>query len=120
MSGPSLPRMPWYPSSFYASTRTWPFIARAVYRELLDVEWDSGPLPNDAEALRAMLGVKPADWRTAWPLVAPKFELGQDGRLRNPRLEQHRAESLRIVEKKRNAANKRWGKNIVPIRGKHS
>lgn len=50
-----MPRMPWYPSSFYASTRSWPLIARAIYRELLDTQWDSGGLPNDPGALRAML-----------------------------------------------------------------
>jgi hypothetical protein len=110
--------MPWYPSNFYASTRTWPFIARAVYRELLDIEWDSGPLPNDPEALRSMLNVKPADWRTAWRYVNPKFELGEDGRLRNARLEVHRAKALALIEKRRSAANQRWNKNVIPLGGK--
>ena len=100
----SMPRMPWYPSSFAASTRTWPFIARAVYRELLDIEWDAGGLPSAPHELRSMLNVSAAEWRKAWPLVAPKFELCEDGLLRNRRLEQHRAEAVRLHEQRHRSA----------------
>lgn len=113
-----MPRMPWYPSSFYASTRTWPFIARAVYRELLDVQWDAGGLPADPEALRTMVGVTQAKWRVAWPLVKQKFELDQDGQLRNQRLEEHRAYALKLTERRRDAANKRWAIDggVIPLK----
>ena len=74
-----MPRMPWYPSSFFDSTRTWPFVARAIYRELLDISWDAGCLPADPEELRKMLGVAVSDWQKAWPLVSPKFRADNDG-----------------------------------------
>ncbi len=115
---PQMPRMPWYPSSFYASTRTWPFIARAVYRELLDVQWDAGGLPADPEALRKMLGVEPADWSKTWQIVETKFELDQGGQLRNRRLEAHRTRALELTETRRNAANRRWAKDssVIPLK----
>lgn len=116
---PQMPRMPWYPASFYATTRTWPFIARAVYRELLDIQWDAGGLPDDTEALRNMLGVTPKEWRLAWPFVGPKFQIGDDGLLRNARLEQHRDRALELQEHRRRGAQttnrKRWG-TVVPLR----
>lgn len=115
---PQMPRMPWYPSSFYASTRTWPFLTRAIYRELLDTQWDAGGLPSDQETLRTMLGVTAEQWRAAWPLIQPKFELGSDGLLRNRRLELHRETALELSGKRRGAANKRWGNDqkVVPIK----
>ena len=102
--------MPWYAESFYGSTRTWPFIARAVYRELLDTQWMVGGLPPDEDSLRAALGVTAKEWRAAWPFIAPKFKAGDDGLLRNPRLEAHRAIAIELSEKRRGAANARWGK----------
>ena len=112
--------MPWYPSSFYASTRTWPFVARAIYRELLDASWDAGGLPTDHEALRAMIGVTVAEWRSAWPLVQPKFGIGDDGLFRNPRREAHRERAQELSEKCSGAANKRWrtSQKVVPIKPK--
>ena len=106
---PQMPRMPWYPSAFYATTRPWPFIARAVYRELLDIQWDAGALPDDPDALRNMIGVTPKEWRVAWPIVGPKFQAGDDGMLRNARLEAHRLVALQLSDKRRDAANARWG-----------
>ena len=108
-----MPRMPWYPRDFAASTRTWPFIARAIYRELLDVSWDVGGLPAESETLRAMLGVSVGDWRKACPLVMAKFIAGDDGLLRNSRLEHHRQEARTLQAKRTEsaieAARRRWG-----------
>ncbi len=116
---PQMARMPWYPSSFYAATRTWPFIPRAIYRELLDIQWDSGGLPSDHERLRSMLGVTDEQWQAAWPLIQPKFELGVDGMLRNERLEEHRAEAIELSKKRRKAAETRWNDDddtVTPFR----
>jgi hypothetical protein len=65
-----------------------------------------------------MLGLKPTEWRIAWSLVAAKFERGEDGRLRNARLERERAQALALVEKRRGAAKSRWRKrgNVVPLK----
>lgn len=104
---------PWIPRDFLASTRDWSLSQRAVYRELLDAQWDSGGLPDDAAALRALARATPAEWRAAWPRVDPKFPLGADGLRRNLRLEGHRARSEREHARKRQGAEqtnaKRWG-----------
>ena len=117
---PQLHRMPWYPSSFYATTRTWPFIARAIYRELLDVQWDAGGLPAAQDALRALVGVTAKEWRTAWSFIRPKFQLSDDGLLRNARLEAHRADALMLHAKRKDGAAKtnakRRGGTVVPLR----
>lgn len=109
---PQMPRMPWYPSSFFATTRTWPLIARAIYRELLDISWDAGGLPPDPKTLQSMIGATASEWSRAWPLVAPKFSPGPDGLLRNDRLEKHRTEAIELHKmshlKAKDAAVKRW------------
>lgn len=109
---PQLPRMPWYPSSFFASVRTWPPIARFVYRELLDISWDAGGLPANPEELRGMVGVTPSEWARAWRYLESKFKPGPDGLLRNPRLERHRSEALELHERRhrsaKDAAAARW------------
>lgn len=110
-----LASMPWYPRDFRSATLGWPLVARAVYRELLDAQWDVGGLPTDAEMLRAICMATPDEWRLAWPIVAPKFERGVDGRLRNLRLEAHRERALQRAadnrDKAKKAANARWTGN---------
>lgn len=96
---PQFARLPWYPRDFASATRTWPLIARAVYRELLDVQWDdggaeAGTLPDGEQELRELVRASAADWRVAWPYVAPKFPKVPGGR-RNARLEEHRAAAVR-------------------------
>jgi uncharacterized protein YdaU (DUF1376 family) len=108
---PSLPRLPWYPAAFAGATRDWPLLARGLYRELLDAQWDLGSVPADERSLRSMVRATAAEWRKAWPWVQPKFVLGDDGRLRNSRLELHRKHALELIEKKRRAALERWEGN---------
>lgn len=115
---PQFARMPWYPRDFKSSTLAWPLAARAIYRELLDAQWDvggagAGVLPDDEAVLRRMVDATPTEWRAAWPLVAPKFPRVPGGR-QNPRLEEHRAAAVREFEgRQRGAAStnrKRWGR----------
>jgi uncharacterized protein YdaU (DUF1376 family) len=91
---PQMAKMPWYPRDFASATRAWPLAARAIYRELLDAQWDMGSLPDDATDLRALALATPAEWRIGWRYVEPKFPIGADGRLRNPRLEMHRRKAI--------------------------
>ena len=114
---PQFPRMPWYPRDFASATRGWPLAARAVYRELLDAQWDAGGLepgllPDDESVLRGIAGATPAEWRIAWRLVKPKFPRVDGGR-RNERLEHHRQEAVReYLNRRKGAAStnaKRWG-----------
>jgi uncharacterized protein YdaU (DUF1376 family) len=109
---PGLPRLPWYPRDFASATRGWPLVARAVYRELLDASWDVGGLPNDEVLLKKMAGASTREWNRAWPLVREKWQVDDDGFLRNARLEQHRRYALDQREKAKNkavnAAKTRW------------
>ena len=121
LAGPQMARMPWFPRDFASATRSWPLPARAVYRELLDVSWDIGGLPSDPEILCRLVGATPAEWDAAWPLVSAKFEMGEDGKLRNARLETHRAKAFELWRRQSAGAratnSKRWPK-IVPIHDK--
>jgi uncharacterized protein YdaU (DUF1376 family) len=117
MKAPAFQRMPWYPRDFACATRGWPLAARAIYRELLDAQWDAGgsnpgTLPADERVLRQVAGATPGEWRSAWPLVSPKFPLVDGGR-RNERLEEHRQAAMAEFQKKSQAGKlgnqKRWG-----------
>jgi len=119
-SGPQFARMPWYPRDFASSTRGWPLVARGVYRELLDSQWDlgglnhGGILPEDQEALRVLAGASAPEWLIAWPFVEPKFPLVPGGR-QNARLEAHRQNAVKEFLGHRRGAEmtnrKRWGKS---------
>lgn len=113
---PQMARMPWYPRDFASATRGWPLVARGIYRELLDAQWDLGGLPNDAEVLRGIAGASPAEWRRGWPVVRSKFRVGPDGRLRNARLEQHRETALNLRKRAKSGAKGRWG-HLRPVDG---
>jgi uncharacterized protein YdaU (DUF1376 family) len=115
--------MPWVPRDFRSSTIGWPLVAKAVYRELLDAQWDMGTLPSDPQELRAICGASESEWAKAWPKVAGKFPENSHGR-QNEKLEHHRASSMQLFEKRRNAsevANRaRWGSDPQQIRnGSH-
>ena len=110
---PQMAKMPWYPRDFASATRGWPLGARGAYRELLDAQWDMSSLPGELGELRAIAAATPAEWRIAWPFLAPKFPTGEDGRRRNPRLELHRRKALEQFNKQSaagRAGNRgRWG-----------
>jgi hypothetical protein len=97
---PNLFMMPWFPRDFLAATRGWRLIPRAIYRELLDVQWEQGGLPPDSGALRILIGATPAEWRSGWAQVEPKFPVDADGLRRNRRLEGHRQKSISIALKR--------------------
>jgi uncharacterized protein YdaU (DUF1376 family) len=95
MSNRELPFMPWYPDQFEASTRAWTWLERALYRALLDVQWQLGGLPTDPERVRLSVGFPETEFRTAWPIVSEKFKKGRGGLLVNERAEYHKNESLK-------------------------
>jgi uncharacterized protein YdaU (DUF1376 family) len=114
---PPFARMPWYPRDFASATRTWPLVARGAFRELLDAQWDLGGsqpglLPNDPEELRELARTTPAEWKTAWRFLEPKFPQVEGGR-RNERLEAHRQIAIEEYQSRRKGAQKtnakRWG-----------
>lgn len=72
----STPWYPWYPQDFRGDPKVallnWR--ARAAYRELLDLSWGVGPIPDPVAALRAV-GI-PA---RLWDAVRPCWTEGPDG-----------------------------------------
>jgi len=121
MSAKPLPFMPWYPARFLSSTRGWPLTARAIYRELLDCQWELGGLPADPGELRRMIGATPAEWKYWRQFAERKFPIDADGQRRNATLEEHRTKSAAIRERNREGAGKtnakRWGGKVVPFPG---
>ncbi len=95
--------MPWYPRDFASSTRGWPLIARGVYRELLDAQWDLGSLPADPKRLQAICGATDEEWVIAWPEIESKFPLAEASR-RNLKLEEHRAKAHDLYESRAKGA----------------
>jgi uncharacterized protein YdaU (DUF1376 family) len=94
MSGDRLPMLPWFPRDFLSATRGWKLIERGLYRELLDAQWELGPLPSDTNELSDIAGAKPSEFAAAWPKVRSKFVDDGSGRLINLKLEQHRASAI--------------------------
>lgn len=118
---PHFAMMPWFPRDFASSTLLWPLIARGAYRELLDLQWNlssvtqGGVLPDEQEKLRTAIRATSAEWKVAWPHVAPKFPKITGGR-QNSRLEHHRQEAVKKYLARRKGAlltnTKRWGASL--------
>jgi uncharacterized protein YdaU (DUF1376 family) len=117
MTASGFPWLKWFPRDFASSTRGWPLVARGVYRELLDCQWDLGGsqpgiLPDDPEQLRELARARASEWKVAWRFVARKFPRVAGGR-QNARLEEHRKASIRELTGRQKGAQrtnaKRWG-----------
>jgi hypothetical protein len=101
---------PWYWSAFNKSTRGWPFIARAIYRELLDIQWQEGSIPKTPEKARIVVGCTLADWQIAWPFCEEKFPLNGNKTCRQNWVQaQQRQKSVKLVSQKR-ASGRAGGK----------
>src|SRR5690242_15879636 len=115
---PVLHWYPWMPGDFLRISRGWPLVARAVYRELLDAQWDVVRLPKSDEELRRIVRASPREWAKAWPLVEPHFPLDGEHR-QNFQLEIQRGDAvLKHQSRKRGAAKtnaKRWGSKLVSM-----
>lgn len=95
--------MPWFPRDFLAATIGWRLLDRALYRCLLDAQWELGALPHDEEELARIAGATKSEFDAAWPRVKAKFRSNAEGLLQNDRLEEHRQKALQIRDDKRRA-----------------
>src|SRR5688572_5537278 len=57
----------WITGDYLQLTRGWPLAARAIYRELLDAQWDGGGLPPDPDRLREIARARSDEWKEGWP-----------------------------------------------------
>jgi len=109
-----LAMMPWFTGDFMRSTRGWPLTARAVYRELLDAQWDIGNLPIDPAELAAMIGASKEEWAKGWGRCECKFPIVNGSHRQNAKLERVRATAFEYHAERSEAGKKgaaaRWGK----------
>lgn len=86
MSNTPLGYYKWFPRDFYSSVtvRGMSFTARAIYRELLDIQWESERLPN-AKQLPSILQVTLEQWNEFAEHLDVLFPDGQNERLKSLR-----------------------------------
>lgn len=108
-----------YARDWLMGTRELPPEARGVYIDLLCLAWDKDGLTTDQNAIVAYLAISPAKFRRIWPMISDKFVDAEDGRLRNPRQEQQRAE-LEGLRQKRAEAGQKGGLAKAQANGKPS
>jgi uncharacterized protein YdaU (DUF1376 family) len=100
--------MPWFHSSFLASTQGWTLEERGAYFMLLGAQWESGPLSTDLNRLAGIVNVSSAKFRVLWETIGGKFNSTASG-LINDRLEEHRTKSLWLSSRRRFGAAKTNG-----------
>lgn len=105
--------LPLFFGDFLASTYTWDGEEQALYLLLLGYQWTAGPLPDDPARLARAVRYDPKRFTKLWATVSAKFAARDDGAgLVNVRLEEHRANSIEIGERKSRAgkagAEARW------------
>jgi uncharacterized protein YdaU (DUF1376 family) len=101
------PAFSFYAKDFMLSTVTMSLAERGAYITLLSYQWDRGAIPADLPALARLCGCSVPQARAIWKVLGPKFVLGEDGLLRNARLEQERVKQAERREQL--AANGRLG-----------
>lgn len=96
---------PWFkffPADFLGGVVELSSEERGSYITLLCAQWQTGSLPPELERLERIAGGRVS------PAVLGKFIAGDDGRMRNQRLESHREEATAKSRKATDAAAKRW------------
>jgi len=100
-----LPYIPLFTADFLGGVRFLTPHAIGVYIQLLCVEWESGPLPNDKVELERIV----RGFGVAWPELAEKFQIDGKGRLFNERLEEEREYLLNKSNAGKAGSKARWG-----------
>lgn len=113
--------LPLFFGDFLASTYTWDGEEQALYLLLLGYQWTAGPLPAEPVRLAKAVRYDPKRFAKLWLTVSSKFTQVGAG-LVNLRLEQHRAHSIEVGERKVRAgkagAEARWnGRTDAPANG---
>lgn len=102
--------LPLFFGDFLASTAEWDGgEERALCLLLLGYQWSLGSLPADLRKLRKLADWDEGIFERCWKTVRTKFE-ERDGRLMNPRLEEHRQKAVALSQK--NAASGRKGADV--------
>jgi len=105
--------MKFYPQDWLVGARAMPLAAKGAYIDLLAYSWDN-PLPEDPAALARIVGATLDEFLALWDgWLRAKFQRGEDGHLRNARLEEVRSGQLAIHEQRVSAGRRggeaKWG-----------
>ncbi len=95
--------LPLFVGDFMASTATWTGPERGLYVQLLMFQWASGPLPADLRRLARVVGYDWDEFTAVWTQISGKFtEI--DGKLANPKLEEHRIKNAEVQARRHERA----------------
>jgi uncharacterized protein YdaU (DUF1376 family) len=110
----SLPWHKWFHSNWLASlTRLSAHLdGRGLYRDLLDVYYQEGGIPEDRDQLIQIAATTPEEFDKAWPQIQHKFEPdpARPGWLVNAKAEEVLAKSIKTSEKQSICAKRGWVK----------
>ena len=103
-----LPSMPFFVGDYLSSrkVRMMTPAERGVYTHLLFQIWQDGPIQDDERTLVLLADCERSDFRKCWPAVSEMFVKGQDGLLRNEKLEEVRESALRLKQNRSKAGSK--------------
>jgi uncharacterized protein YdaU (DUF1376 family) len=103
------PAFPFYAQDFLVDVSEWSAEEVGVYVRLLATQWINGSINSEPERLIISGG---PEVLKAWPTVCTKFKKGDDGRLRNNKLEEIREEKNFFLKKQsengKKGAEARW------------
>jgi uncharacterized protein YdaU (DUF1376 family) len=105
------PAFQFYPQDFLVGTADMTPEEVGAYIRLLCYQWAKGSLPNDQAKCAAMA----ASHGNAIASIWHKFGIGEDGRMRNERLELVRLEQDQYRSKQSENAKKRWVGNATAM-----
>jgi uncharacterized protein YdaU (DUF1376 family) len=113
------PAFQFYAGDFLQGTAEMTLEETGLYIRLLCHQWIAGSIPSEPSRASALAHTTAEAFERLWPVVAPKFRAGPDGRLRNARLEAAREAQRQWREGQRAAgkagAEKRWRGHGEPI-----
>lgn len=99
------PAFQFYANDFMDATRFWEANAVGLYIRCLCIQWTQGAIPADLKMLARGINCELAELQEVWLQVGQKFELCEDGNLRNSRLEEVRDRQKEISDKRSAAAH---------------
>lgn len=92
-----------YANDFMDGTRSWDANAVGLYIRCLCVQWTHGSIPSDLKVLARAIHCDRSELESVWPVLGEKFPAGEDGKLRNRRLEEVRERQQSISAKRSKA-----------------
>lgn len=98
------PVLPLYYNDINSSTEHWSDEEFGAYMRLLIHQWDKGFIPDDHTRLRRIADTAKKHWK----ILKQKFVKGEDGLLRNTRMEEVREDRIKHTNKQKENIRKRY------------